>query len=179
MLEWNVVVTAREQRYRQAHRFLQPLGEVAGSDFYNVLLLRVDAPQQFLEQLSLELAAEPGGAAALARVVPVSETFVFQSPSQFEQLAGERALRWLPKLAGSRFYVRMHRRGFKGRLSSQQEERFLDHRLLEALATQGHGGQIDFSNPDWVLALETVGQRAGMSLWSREQRQRYPLLRLD
>jgi hypothetical protein len=32
----------------------------------------------------------------------------------------------VPELIGKRFHVRMHRRGFNGKLSSQQEAQFLD-----------------------------------------------------
>lgn len=179
MLEWNVVVTAHERRYRQARRFLQPLGEVGDSDFYNVLLMRVGQPLDFLEQVMRELVAEPAAAHSLARVLPVTSSFVYQSPQEFEQRAAELALAWLEPLGNSRFHVRMHRRGFKGRISSQHEERLLDQLLLDALEKQGCSGQIDFDDPDWIVALDTVGQRAGLSLWSREQLRRYPLLKLD
>ncbi|WP_449002730.1 hypothetical protein [Myxosarcina sp. GI1(2024)] len=38
----------------------------------------------------------------------------------------------------------------------------------------------DFENVlDAILVLETVGQKAGLSCWTREDLQRYPLLRLD
>jgi hypothetical protein len=73
----------------------------------------------------------------------------------------------------------MHRRGFKGRLSSQHEERFLDEVLLEALDTRGKPSRITFEDPDAILALETVDSRAGVSLWTREDIQRYPFLHLD
>jgi tRNA(Ser,Leu) C12 N-acetylase TAN1 len=179
MLEWNVVVTAHEHRYRHARRFLSPLGKCADTDFYNVLVMQVAQPLSFLDTLARELEAQPEYLPTLARVLPVSETFAYQSPEEFERKATQVVLGWRAQLGGSRFHVRMHRRGFKGRLSSQEEERFLDHALLEALAAQGAGGQIDFADPDWILALDTVGQRAGLSLWSREQLQRYPLLKLD
>jgi hypothetical protein len=73
----------------------------------------------------------------------------------------------------------MHRRGFKGRLSSQAEELFLAHFLIDSLQQQGSAAELRFENPDFILALETLGQRAGMSLWSREQIARYTLLSLD
>jgi len=41
-------------------------------------------------------------------------------------------------LAGKSFHVRLHRRGFKGRLSTAKEERFLDEALLDALDVLGH-----------------------------------------
>jgi tRNA(Ser,Leu) C12 N-acetylase TAN1 len=73
----------------------------------------------------------------------------------------------------------MRRRGFKGRMSSLEEERFLDEFLLDALKKTGSPGQIAFDNPDYVIAVETIGTGAGLSLWSREELQRYLLVRID
>jgi tRNA(Ser,Leu) C12 N-acetylase TAN1 len=47
------------------------------------------------------------------------------------------------------------------------------------LEMAGAEGEITFEDPDAILALETVGTRAGLSLWTREDLQRYPLLHLD
>lgn len=179
MFDWNVVVTTHERRYRHARTFLVPLGVIRESGFYNVLVMQVEEPLSFLDVVERALAAQPEYAPALARVLPVTVTFCFQSPQEFEDKAATAALAMLANAQGNRFHVRMHRRGFKGRLSSQDEEHFLDDRLLEALRESGTEGIIDFSNPDWILALDTVGQRAGLSLWSRTQLLRHPLLKLD
>ena len=82
-------------------------------------------------------------------------------------------------LRGSSFHVRMHRRGFKGRLSSQREEQFLDHYILTRLEQEQCSGRITFDDPDAIITVETVGQRAGIALWSREERERYLFLNLD
>ena len=34
-------------------------------------------------------------------------------------------------------------------------------------------------DPDVILDVEIVAQQAGLSLWSRDQRKRYPFLKLD
>lgn len=179
MRDWNVVVTTHEHRYRNARAFLLPLGDISDTDFYNVLVMRVDNPALFLEILEHELSVQPGYRMVLARVLPVTESFRFQSPQEFERKAKDVASAMVKQVEGSRFHVRMHRRGFKGRLSSQEEEVLLDHCLMEAMNVRGMEGRIDFDDPDWILALDTVGQRAGLSLWHREQLQRYPLLKLD
>ena len=85
----------------------------------------------------------------------------------------------MPELAQKSFHVRMHRRGFKGRLSSPEEERFLDDLLLTALEEVGTPGRISFDDPDATIAIETVGQRAGLSFWRRSDLERYPFLRID
>lgn len=179
MLDWNVVVTTHEHRYRHAREFLAPMGELRDSGFYNVLVMRVAEPMAFLGILERHLQALPEAATSLARVLPVSETFSYQTPQEFELKAAAAALGWSAQLADSRFHVRMHRRGFKGRLSSLEEEHLIDHLLVEASTQQGRQATVDFDDPDWILAIDTVGQRAGLSLWGREERQRYPLLKLD
>ncbi|HXE96756.1 MAG TPA: THUMP domain-containing protein, partial [Dongiaceae bacterium] len=77
------------------------------------------------------------------------------------------------------FHVRMHRRGFKGKLSSAEEERFLDEILLQRLEDAGTPGKVAFDDPDVIIALETIGQQAGLSLFGRDELKRYSLLHVD
>jgi tRNA(Ser,Leu) C12 N-acetylase TAN1 len=179
MLDWNVVVTVREGRFVQACELLEELGPVVRTDYFNVLVMKVDGIDHLLETLSQWIAADPSILTILARVMPVTHTFDFQTVEEFEVHARQVVLSWVPHLAGKRFHVRMHRRGFKGRLSSIDEEKFLDILLLEALESAGTPGRISFEDPDVIIAVETVGNRAGLSLWTREDLQRYPFLHLD
>jgi tRNA(Ser,Leu) C12 N-acetylase TAN1 len=133
----------------------------------------------FLDGLRISISENPGILNFLARVMPVQETFVFRTPEEFESKAREMALLWVRQLAGKGFHVRMHRRGYKGRLSSVDEERFLDGVLLEALEKESTPGHITFDNPNAVLVVETIGQRAGMSLWNQEEMEQYPFLHID
>jgi hypothetical protein len=50
---------------------------------------------------------------------------------------------------------------------------------LEALRATGSPGRIVFDDPDAVVVVEAVGDRAGLSAWGREDLQRYPFLHLD
>ncbi len=179
MNDWNVVITTYESGYNQARRFLDQFGPVSKTDFFNILVMRTADHQRFLEELGGKVEMDAEGTAALARVLPVMETFSFQTPVEFDARARQAVCTWLPALANKGFHLRMHRRGFKGKLSSMDEERFLDTYLLEALATAGTPGHITFDDPDVIIALETIGPRAGLSAWTREERQRYPFLRLD
>lgn len=176
MDDWNVVATSRIGRFTDARRLLEELGPVDRTAFYNVLVMRVDDVERLLAQLLAQLPAE---SSPVAHVRPARATFEFRTPDEFEELARRVALAWAPRLVGSRFHVRMHRRGFQRRLSSQQEEHFLDDTLLEALARGGESGRIGFDDPDGILAIDTVGARAGLSLWSREELARYPFLGVD
>jgi tRNA(Ser,Leu) C12 N-acetylase TAN1 len=179
MLDWNVVITVRNDNFTRARQVLERFGAVKRTDFYNVLVMKVDDASAFPAQLADHVARKPDILQTIGRVMPASELFEFQNAETFETKAREAALRWAPRLAGRSFHVRMHRRGFKEALPSQQEERMLDHVLLDALERAGRPGRIEFEDPDLILEVETVGQRAGMSLWTREQLERYPFLNLD
>ncbi len=179
MQDWNVVVSLHEHKYNQARRLLEQLGRVSRTAYFNVLVMKVDDTAALLETLRQMIAADPDILHVLARVMPVSKTFAFQNVEEFERQAREACLEWVPELAGKSFHVRMHRRGFKGQLSSKHEERFLDYVLMEALDNVGKPGRITFEDPDAIVALETVDCQAGLSLWTREDLQRYPFLKLD
>jgi len=179
MHEWNVVVTVRERGFVLACEFLEKFGRIEKTEFFNTLVMSVKETNNFLEALRVSISEDPGILNFLARVTPVEEVFTFQTPQEFERKATEKALLWVNRLTGKGFHVRMHRRGFKGRISSWDVERRLDGVLLEALEKEATSGHITFDNPDAVLAVETVGQRAGMSLWNKEKMKQYPFLHID
>ncbi len=154
-------------------------GRVSRTGFYNVLVMRVSDPKAFLADFTVAITESPGLLNLVSHVVPAETGFSFESSEEFEREARAIALNWLRNLAGSSFYVRLHRRGFKGIISTQPEERFLDETLLVALAEAGTPGRISFEDPDMVIQIETVDGRAGMSLWTREELRRYPFLGVD
>ena len=174
--EWNVVVTIREARFREARKFLRRWGEVRRTGHFHVVAMRADDPEGFLAEIGEAAAATPGIYKLLSHVMPAQRTFVFASAEEFEAKARDIALPWAPMLAGRSFHVRLHRRGFKGILSTPKEERFLDDALLDALEAAGAPGRIAFTDPDAILQIETIDGRAGISLWRREDLQRYPFL---
>jgi len=174
-----VIVSVREGGYNRAHKLLRQFGAVGPSGFLNVLVMRVDPPKHLLEALMERKSREPDTLAFLGHVRPVGSIFTFQSPEEFESRARDSALAFPPELAGKGFHVRMHRHGFKGRLSSQEQERLLGTILLEALGKASTPGHVTFEDPDAILVLETLGNRAGLSLWTREDLRRFPLLGLD
>ena len=179
MRDWNVVVTVNEDGYRRVRRMLERYGAMAPTDFYNVMVMRVADPEGLMSDLQNRIQDSPGLMNDLSRVVPAAQTFDFQTVAEFEEKSREIVLRWAPQLANKHFYVRLHRRGFKGVLSTPQEERFLDEVILDALEQAGTPGRIDFDDPDVVIDIETVGNRAGISLWTREDLQQFEFLRPD
>lgn len=177
--DWNVVITVREPGFIRACELLERFGPISRTEFFNVLVMKVDDIHRIMETLREQISESPEILSYLARVVPVTHTFNFQTPEEFETKTKEIVLLWIPELAGKGFHVRMHRRGFKGRLSSPEEERFLDRVLLESLEKTKTPGRITFENPDAIVAVETLGQRAGLSLWTSKDLEKYPFLRLE
>jgi tRNA(Ser,Leu) C12 N-acetylase TAN1 len=179
MSEWTVVASTHPESFERGRQLLEQFGRVDLTGYFNVLVLTPDDPAGFLERFAAMTANVPSVLDILSRVMPAARCFEFQSPEEFETKARAAVLEWLPGLSGKTFHVRMHRRGFKKRMSSQAEERFLDEVLLAALRESGTPGRIDFEDPDAVIDVETVGGRAGLSFWTREDLRLYPFLRVD
>lgn len=176
MKEWNVVVTVPEHAYNQSRAFLRQLGDVDATGFYNVLTMDVPDIGWFLDKLADRIEARPAAAELISHLAPAQQAFDFHSPEEFEVQVVRTAKVWLPELAGRRFHVRMHRRGFKGSLDSRHEEQLLGGWLMDELAARGTPAAIDFDDPDAVIAVDTVHHRVGMALWTREDLQRFPFL---
>lgn len=179
MVDWNVIVSVYDHGYKHARELLREFGSVSRTDFYNVLAVQVGDVPGMLEKLKERLETDEKTRLCLARVVPVTVGFTFQSPEEFETRVKQAVLPWLPDLAGKGFHVRMHRRGFKGRLSSHEEERLLAEFLLEKLEETGTPGEVAFEDPDAVVVIETISQRAGLALYTREDLIKYPFLKVD
>jgi len=174
--DWNVIVTLPEATFREARRFLRRWGEVQRTGYFHVLTLTVEDVESFLTEVGKAVEEKPGTLNILSHIIPAQQTFNFASAEEFEGKARDIAILWAPMLAGMSFHVRLHRRGFKGRLSTLKEERFLDEALLDALDALGRPGRVSFTDPDAILQIETIDGRAGVSLWRHEDLRRYPFL---
>jgi len=142
--------------------------------------MKVEDVGAFMESLLREVHDDPTILeSVISRIAPGGPCFVFGSTNEFEAKANVEALALLPRLYDSSFHVRVHRRGFKNRLRSPEEERYLDHVLLEAAAAAGRPASLSFDDPDMILVAETVSNHASVACWSREELKRYPFLRLD
>lgn len=177
-LNFNAVVSAREGTYAQVRTLLEDLGLVRRTAYYNVLTLRADDLHEAMEALRTRCDTDPAVRDWLGHFTPLETGFSFQSPEEFETRAREAVLQWLPRLAGRSFHVRMHRRGFKGRMEGPAEERMLGGAIVTALEHAGAPGHVTFDDPDAIILVETLGQQAGIALLTRELLQRYPFLNL-
>jgi tRNA(Ser,Leu) C12 N-acetylase TAN1 len=153
------------QALREALRGLRPLGAVARSPYHNVLVMRAQDPVALLEAIEKKTEAEPALYDAISRAAPALENFDFQSPQDFLDGAKSTLLKWLPALAGKSFHVRFHRRGPVLDLSTSDTERLLDDALLAAAEEAGKPSRIAFEDPDAVIAIDTVDDRAGVGFW--------------
>jgi len=175
--DWNVVVSVHETSFTWARRFLSEYGMVGGTEFHNVLVMKVESPTQFLSMVCQRWKEDPDIFAHISRIAPATVTFDFRTPEEFEARAQEAVASWAFRLTGKKFHVRMHRRGLKGVLSSQHEEQLLDEALLAALERAGASGTVRFEDADAVIDIETISHRAGLALWSRDELERYPFLK--
>jgi len=73
----------------------------------------------------------------------------------------------------------LHRRGSGRDLPTPEAERFLDDTILHATMAAGDPGKLSFTEADAVIAIDTIDDRAGMSLWTRDDLMRHRLLRPD
>ena len=113
--------------------------------------------------------------------MPAQATFGFKTTAEFRENVRSVAREWADRIAGRKFHVRLHRRRGDApvRLSTQNEERYIDDCILDHLRELGQPGRLDFQDSDYVIDIETVDERAGMSLWSRNDLKRFPFLRID
>ncbi len=174
--DWNVVITVLENSFRDAFQVLRRWGSVQRTAYYNVLVMTVADPPRLLLEFAAAVDESPGLLNFISHLFPAQRTIDFASAEEFEVLARGVALGWLANLADKSFHVRLHRRGFRGSLSTPKEERFLDELLLEGLKATGTPGRISFERPDAVVQIETIDGRAGLSLWTADDLRRYSFL---
>jgi len=177
MKDWNVVVTSQMGQETRLLRELSELGEFHPSGFREVLIGRVPDPEAFLETLLRRWQEQPFFGQLLSTATPVRKVFPFTLENLMERLH-EEALPFAAELAGRAFYVRVKRRGHKGEINSQQVEQDLDRFLLDTLAARGTPGRIDFHEPEAILFVELLHNQCGLTLITREMRQKFPFIKV-
>ncbi len=179
MKDWNAVVSIYQDGFRRALRALRQFGPVERSPYHNVLVMTVEDPMALLDAVERRTEESPALYDAISRIAPAVRSFEFHSFEEFQDKAKDVLTGWLPQLAGRSFHVRFHRRGPRHDLRTPDVERLLDDALLDALRQAGTPGTISFTDPDAVIAIDTIDDRAGVALWTREDLARHRLLRPD
>lgn len=179
MKDWNVVVSVFQDGYSRALRALQKLGATERSPYHNVLVMKVADPAMLLEAIEKRTEENPALYDAISRVAPAMRSFDFLSEEEFVEKAKAIFREWLPRLAGRSLHVRLRRRGTKHELRTQEAERLLNDTIVDAAASAGTPSTISFTDPDVVIEVDTIDNRAGLGLWTREELARYHVLRPD
>jgi tRNA(Ser,Leu) C12 N-acetylase TAN1 len=175
--EWNVLVTVLPGRDPAVLSELRHRGEFNRSGFKGVLTGRVEDVPEFLQ--SLYQAVEHGSlwVRDIARILPLERTFSF-TPETFVDLLKEAVSPFVQTMEGGTFFVRLERRGYKGKILSPDVERTVDAHILILAEKEGKSLRVSFEDPDYIIAVETVGPRCGVALISRELRTRYPFVKI-
>lgn len=179
MKDWNVVVSIFQDGYRRALRALQKLGVAERSLYHNVLVMKVDDPVVLLDAIEKRTEEDPALYDAISRVAPAMRNFDFLSEAEFVEKAQSVIREWLPRLAGRSLHVRLRRRGTKHDLRTQDAERLFNDAIVDATTRAGTPSKISFTDPDVVIEIDTVDNRAGLGLWTRDELARYHVLRPD
>jgi len=178
MWAFNTVVTmASEGRFRHLLEELEPYGEFRRTEFLGVILGQVENVRAFLEAVREKRSRQLIAFQDLGRVIPLETVFTFHADDFVDRVC-EEIRPYIEKLADKPFYVRLERRGFKGRIFSPEAERAIDAFIEEELERGGKSARIDFEQPDAVVVVETVGDRCGVGLLSRELMERYEFVRV-
>jgi len=179
MWTFNLVVTlASDGRYRRLLQELAPHGDFRRTGFLGVAIGQVEQPAAFLETIRQKRQQQLIAFQDLGRVVPLDRVFTFHL-EEFAGKAQAAILPYLEELAGRRYYVRLERRGLKGQIVSPEMERALDAFIEESLAAAGRAAaKVDFEHPDAIVAVETIGDRCGVGLLTREMLERYDFVRV-
>ena len=174
-----VVTVFDEEGFRLARRLLRQFGTIERTEYFNVLVMEVPEIEAFTQAIAALFEDTPGYLNAISRIVPAHAVFDYHSPEEFLAKGEDVVLGWSDMLTDKSFYIRLHRRGFRGRIVSPEAERSLDDALLRRLEERGRPGHIDFEDPDLVIDIETVDDRAGVSIWTKEQLSRFSFLHID
>ncbi len=177
MGSWNVLATSLEGR-RDALLFaLRRLGKFRRGGYRNVVVGQVGSVDTFLAGVHEALASDPLLPTALARLIPIESTVRFEAPTAVDTLA-TAAEPLIDRLSAGSFFVRLERRGLKGRLHTPTLERELGDRIWRSLEAKGHTPRVDFRDPDAVLVIETIGDEAGIGVLTRALRAQHPFVKI-
>jgi len=170
---WNLIVTSRESGQRRLRRALRPIVRLQGSGFRNVFVARVDDVEGCLMAVAELCERRPRLDSWLGRILPIERTFAVD-PGAFDAQLRVEAVPFVDRLAGRGFHVRVERRGHKGVINTHASEHFYD-----TLNARGQAATVQFADPDVVLAVEVLGDTAGLGLVTRALRERFPFVKIN
>jgi len=175
--DWNLVVTAYGGRRHDLVHALRPIVRLKRAGYAEVTIGKADDVEATLGAIAARADADPVFASEiLARVVPVTRTFAIAADIE-PQLVTETTA-FAATLAEQGFHVRVERRGHKRERRSDQLERRLGGALVDAIKANGGTPRVTFADPDFIVAVELIGDYAGIGLVPRAWRRAYRFVRL-
>ncbi len=179
MHEWNVLITCITGCRLHLAKVLRNFGHIKATGYRNVLLGHVESTGEFLDKVKALAAEQPETERMLGRIIPFDKVLQFTDPKELVTSLTDAVTDYIPRLQGKKFYVRMERRGFKGKVSSPEVERTVDDFVLKTVHETGGEAKVDFEDPDVIIALEMVSNIVGISYLTRDLREQYPFVRVE
>ena len=177
MIAWNVLVTVLPGGEPEVVDELRHRGEFARTGFKGILAGRVDEMDRFLDDLHRAHDQGAHWTRRMGRVLPMERVFSI-TPETFEERLKEAVTPYLERMESGAFYVRLERRGFKGKILSPEVEQAVDTHLILEGEARGKSLRVAFKDPDYKIAVETVGSDCGIALIPRELTRKYPLVKI-
>jgi tRNA(Ser,Leu) C12 N-acetylase TAN1 len=174
---WNLLATSQRFRENKLIRQLAPFGKFRHTGYRDVVVGRVEDKSVFLQNIQHEFEKFPFNLSALSKVIPVDRTFEF-TVEDFLDKAREAVRPYIERIADSKFHTRIERRGHKGELDSHKLEQAVGEYLYMELEKLGSHPSIDFKDPDMIVVIETVGNHAGVSLVTKEMKEKCQFVRI-
>jgi tRNA(Ser,Leu) C12 N-acetylase TAN1 len=176
---WNIVLTLQPGpgTVHETLDALHTFGEFRLTAFRYVCAGRVKDKTTFLDALLEAQQAGRRWTRHVARVVPLALTFEFAPQSLEAQLASAVAS-LVEEIDSGTFFVRVERRGLAEELDSGKLELAIADELFAAAEARGKTLRTAFSDPDYILLVETLDTACGVALITRELRHRYPFVRV-
>lgn len=172
----HLVVTVRPGARAEVRRLLLDLGSVSDTPHDNVLVLHVRDPLAALRMLQLWYRINPDLRHGIDHAVPVTRAFGFAGRDDFARRASEAVRAWLPLLAGKSVHVHRDRHGVRPEAGCRARARELRRIVADEARRAGVATREGSEDADVTIALACIDHWAGLSLWTRRQRLRYPEL---
>jgi len=168
-----VVLTSHRYEERELLEQLKALGDFQKTSFRDVIIGKVENLETFLNEL------EKRSIFTLSKVVPIEKSFIFSARKVVEDFcnAVKPLLKKIRK--GESFCVRFERRGLKGAFSSQEVAKEVGAFISKALEERdGEKPKVKLKDPNKAVVFETLGKWCGVSIISKEMREKYFYLKL-
>jgi tRNA(Ser,Leu) C12 N-acetylase TAN1 len=176
-MPWNILATSQRFSEGRLLNQLKPFGRFHKTGYRDVVVGWVENTREFLKELEEEYERFPFNLSALSKVVAVEATFEF-TVETFEEKLKEAIKPFIEQVDNHSFHTRMERRGLKGELDSFKLEQSIGRYIHEELSKLGKHPVTDFKDPDMVVAIETIGNEAGVALVTREMKEKSRFVRV-